>query len=208
MKTKHILAATAIAAACHTLGASAEVFNGATYGAHQYGAWTGLLVTHGDDTRFRASTSSGNWNLIFDAVPPSCDFLVSLVLWIGGDTIKQDIPPADYLASLRVDQNEILQARFNVGASMGDQALLFTGYVGPIFNSLLTEMQNGQQLMLKLSSPDGQSYYATFPLNGFTPAILAETRACVISRDDKQPAHPAPQPSRKKQALPDNTKIL
>lgn len=208
MKTKHLIATAAVAAACYAQGAAAEVLNGDVYGAHQYGAWMGYLVTHGNDVRFRASTGSGNWNIFFDAVPPTCKLLVSMALLLGGDAIQQDLAPADYAAALRVDQDDLLYMNFNVNASMGDTSLLFTAYLSPSFDTLLNQMQSGQQLMMKLSGNDGKPYYMTFPLNGFMPAVLAETQACMVARNSTKPDKPTPKPSQKKQSPPDNTKIL
>lgn len=187
--------------------ATAQVYNGQTYGDRQFGAWTGHLVTHGNDARFRTSGISGNWSLNLDAIPPSCNFLVSLTLWIGGETVKEDIAPADYAGAVRVDQNDIWDIKFSTSASMGDTALIFTAYPTPAFSTLLAQMQTGQQLMVRLTTPEGKPYYATFPLNGFVPAAQYETAACAkaaaMMAAPTQSTHP-----RKKPPPPAAEKIL
>jgi hypothetical protein len=166
--------------------ARAEIVQGQTFGQQEFGNWAGVLAHHGNDVRFRAYTISGNWALYFDILPPKCLLTVSTILSIGTDTMQADIAPFDFMATARVDQNDPFDWRFQAGATMGDQGLLFTGYALSGIQALLEQMENGQVLRLKLAITPNQPSYATFALNGFGNALKFETNQCMSLQQQTQ----------------------
>lgn len=106
---------------------------------------------------------------------------MSTTLWVGADPVSQDIPAYDFAGAARVDQESVWDLKFSFGASMGDQALMFVAYPLPDIGPLLLQMESGTQIRLKFEATPGKLTYATFPLNGFSPAIRYETSACLNS---------------------------
>jgi hypothetical protein len=160
--------------------ASAQVIDGDTYGAHQYGNWAGVYVAKNTDMRFRAYTASNDgWGMTVDVIPGSanCRVLVSLVFTSSDKAMSADRPGADYYGAMRVDQQEVFSMRYFSQSAMGDKSLIFSSYAIDGLERLIDEMSNGQSMRAKVSI-DGQDYYPTFALNGFGNAFQTEYGAC------------------------------
>lgn len=196
-----------IALAC-TWNVHAEVYQGETYGEQHFGSWAGVLTRRGDDARFRAYTTAGNWALYFDVMPPNCTVMVSLMLSMGTDAMQTDVPAFDFVTTARIDQNDPFDWRFQGGATMGDQALLFTAYALPDLRPVLDQMENGQTMRTKLAVNPNSPSYATFALNGFGNAFEFEVKQCELSQRQPQKGSAAPKKSAPSKPPPGATSVL
>jgi hypothetical protein len=191
----------ALIAGAIMLGASsysgAQVTNGETYGAVQFGSWTGVLVQHATDTRYRSIAYQGNWAITFDAMPPDCLVILSIGLTLGATPITADFPLIDVPGTMRIDQGQVFPTDFKTRGVMGDTSMIFAAQKIPNIDEFVAEMSNGQILRTKLTY-QGQDYYQAFALNGFVSAFQGEMATCrSVTASQKAPRKPARTPTDK-----------